>query len=358
MSGMDDFLIIGGGIAGLSAGARLSALGSVTLLEAEDALGYHTSGRSAALYEPSYGAPPVVALNEASGDFFFSTEGMLTPRGLLIVGMAGEEDAFAHDAAALKARPLDIDEARALVPVLDPDKVIMAAYHKEAWDIDTDRLLQLFAREIRGHGGRVLTGQAVTAIVRTGDGWRVTTATGTFEARHLVNAAGAWADRVAQMAGVAPIGITPYRRSMARVAAPEGVNHWPMIFGPGESWYAKPDAGALLVSPADETPVEPHDAWADDLTLAEGIAAYQARVTAPVTRMLANWAGLRSFAPDRALVIGPDPSDSSFLWNAGQGGYGFQTAPAASQLLADLVGGGASPLPEAMRAALSPARFS
>ena len=358
--GMDDFLIIGGGIAGLSAGARLSELGRVTLLEAEDALGYHASGRSAAMYEPTYGAPPVVALNEASGDFFFGTEALLTPRGLLMVGMAGEEASFAESAAAMRMRRLDFSEARALVPVLNPDRITMAGYHEEAWDIDTDRLLQLFARRIRSAGGKVLTGRRVTGIARIATGWQVSAGGQVFSARHLVNAAGAWADRLAAMAGVAPVGIQPYRRSMARVAAPEGagVRHWPMLFGPGETWYAKPDAGALLISPADETPVEPQDAWADDMTLAEGIALYQERVTAPVTRMIANWAGLRSFAPDRNLVIGPDPAEPSFLWMAGQGGYGFQTAPAASRLLADLAGGTAPALAAPTRAALSPARFA
>ncbi len=357
---MDDFLIIGGGIAGLSAGARLSALGRVTVLEAEDALGYHASGRSAAMYEPTYGAPPVVALNEASSDFFFETEGLLTPRGLLMVGMDGEEDAFAAGVQAMRMQRLSLDEARALVPVLDLDRVSMAGFHKEAWDIDTDRLLQLFAREIRANGGQVLTGAQVSTITRKATGWEVQAADTPHTARHLVNAAGAWADQIAALAGVAPIGLTPYRRSMARVAAPEGagVSHWPMLFGPGETWYAKPDAGALLISPADETPVEPHDAWAEDMTLAEGIALYEARVTQPVTRMLANWAGLRSFAPDRKLVIGPDAGDPTFLWMAGQGGYGFQTAPAASQLLADLAGGRASVLDADTRRALSPARFS
>ncbi len=357
---MDDFLIIGGGIAGLAAGARLAELGRVTVLEAEAALGYHASGRSAAMYEPSYGAAPVVALNRASGDFFFGGGGnrLLTPRGLLIVGMAGEEEAFARDSAAMAMERLSIGEARALVPVLDPARVAMAGYHQQAWDIDTDRMLQGFAKAIRTAGGRVLTGRRVSAITRGEKGWQVTTGDGAFCARHLVNAAGAWADQVAAMAGVAPIGITPYRRSMARVAAPEGVGHWPMLFGPGETWYAKPDAGALLISPADETPTEPHDAWAEDMTLAEGIARYEERVTEPVTRMLANWAGLRSFAPDRVLVIGPDPADPGFLWMAGQGGYGFQTAPAASQLLADLAGGRASGLDADTRRALSPARFA
>ncbi|HHL22853.1 MAG TPA: FAD-binding oxidoreductase, partial [Aliiroseovarius sp.] len=285
-------------------------------------------------------------------------DSLLTPRGLLLVGMPGEEEAFAHDFRAMAMQDISFDEARAMVPVLDPARVTMAGYHKEAWDIDTDRMLQGFARAIRAGGGRILTGAQVSAIARTSEGWQVSAQGRDFTARHLVNAAGAWADQIAEMAGISPVGITPYRRSMARVGAPEGVGHWPMLFGPGETWYAKPDAGALLVSPADETPTEPHDAWADDMVLAEGIAAYEARVTEPVTRMLANWAGLRSFAPDRVLVIGPDPAEPGFLWMAGQGGYGFQTAPAAGQLLADLAGGRTPSLDAQAVRALAPARFA
>jgi glycine/D-amino acid oxidase-like deaminating enzyme len=187
----------------------------------------------------------------------------------------------------------------------------------------------------------------------------VTTTAGTFEGRVLVNAGGAWVDQIAQMASVQPLGFTPYRRSMARIPAPGGhdVSGWPMMFGVGELWYAKPDAGALIVSPAEEDPAEPHDAWADDMVLAEGLARYEEFVTEPVTRLISNWAGLRTFAPDRVLVIGPDKHDPSFFWLAGQGGYGFQSSPAASQLAADLIGGRAGQLGTDLVASLSPARF-
>ena len=155
------------------------------------------------------------------------------------------------------------------------------------------------------------------------------------------------------------MGVIPHRRSMARLAAPGGqdVRHWPMFFGVGETWYAKPDAGALLVSPADEDPVEPQDAWADDLVLAEGLARYEEMVSIPVTRPIATWAGLRSFAPDRALVLGPDPDELTFIWCVGQGGYGFQTAPAASALLADLVMGRIPKIPAEFVAQITPDRL-
>ncbi len=358
---MDDFLIIGGGIAGISAAARLSHLGRVRVLEAEDHLGHHASGRSAALFEPSYGLPPVVALSWASEDHHRNANGgVLSPRGLMIVAGKDERDVFDRDAAGMDMAPLSVEQACDMVPILNPDAVAFAAHADHAWDIDTDLLIGNFAREARGNGATITTGARATAIRRDGAGWQVSTAKGDFGARVLVNAAGAWVDQVAAMAGVAPLGFTPYRRSMARIPAPGGhdVSRWPMIFGAGETWYAKPDAGALIVSPAEEFLMEPHDAWADDMVLAEGLARYEAMVREPVTRLLASWAGLRTFAPDRVLVIGHDPEVADFVWCAGQGGYGFQTSPAASQLLADIVGGRASELDAATRAALSPDRFT
>jgi glycine/D-amino acid oxidase-like deaminating enzyme len=352
-----DFLVIGGGIAGVSAAARLAALGRVILLEAEAALGYHASGRSAALFEEHYGLPATVALNRASRAEH-AARGVLSPRGLLLVGGPHEAAAVAAEAAAMRLRPIPAAEACAMVPILNPAAVAHAAHSDAAQDIDTDRLLQGFAREARANG-RIVTGARVTALVRGGAGWVAETARGAFEGRLVVNAAGAWADQVAAMAGVPPLGLRPLRRSMARLAAPGGhdVSRWPMIFGAGESWYAKPDAGALLVSPAEEDPAEPHDAWADDLVLAEGLARYEAMVTVPVTRPIATWAGLRTFTPDRCLALGPAPGAPGFWWCAGQGGYGMQTSPAASRLLADRIAGRAPELDPATVAALDPARF-
>ena len=355
---MIDFLVIGGGIAGVSAAARLCPYGTVTLLEAEDALAYHASGRSAALFEENYGQPSTVDLNRASRDFHVASE-VLSPRGLMLVGSAGLADAFAADQAKMKLSPLSVDEAVAMVPILNRDVIDRAAYNGDAWDIDTDRLVQTFARMLREKGGRIVTKAGVSAIARTKGGWTVTAGGETYAARNIVNAAGAWADRIAEMAGIAPLGMTPLRRSMARLPAPDDldVSRWPMIFGPGEDWYAKPDAGALIVSPAEEDPVEPHDAYTDDMVLAEGLARYEAHVTAPVTRLLSSWAGLRTFTPDRTLVIGPDPGERTFIWCAGQGGYGMQSSPAASRLLADLVVGHPPELPGKTVAALSPERL-
>ena len=354
-----DFLIIGGGIAGVSAAATLSALGSVLLAEAEPHLAQHASGRSAAMYEPRYGAPAVVELSLASGDHFRSIPGLLSDRGLIVVGGAGEEATLAHDATIMHLSPISVAEAVAMIPILNSATLTAAAWSPEAWDIDTDMLLQDFARTARSTGAQIVTGARITALCRDGTGWRADWTGGSAQARNVINAAGAWADTIAALAGIAPLGLIPHRRSMARIPAPGGhdVSRWPMIFGAGESWYAKPDAGALIVSPADEDPTTPHDAWADDMVLAEGLARYEAMVTEPVTRLLSNWAGLRTFAPDRVPVIGFAPSAPGFFWLAGQGGYGFQSSAAAARLTANLIGGMAPALPAPLVAALSPARF-
>lgn len=356
---MIDFLIIGGGIAGVSAAARLSELGSVTLLEGEDALAYHASGRSAALFEQNYGKPATIALNIASKDFHSAAE-VLSPRGLLLVGSAAEAAAFAADQSQMELLTITVKDAKTMVPILNDTVIDRAAYDASAWDIDTDKLVQTFAKITRSNGGTIKTKSSVTAIKRGPTGWDVSTLDATYHAKHVVNAAGAWVDEIAKLAGIDPIGFTPLRRSMARIAAPGGhnVSRWPMLFGPGEDWYAKPDAGALIISPAEEDLVTPHDAYADDMILAEGFARYEAHVTEPVTRPISTWAGLRTFAPDRTLVLGPDAQDPSFIWCAGQGGYGMQSAPGASQLLADIVGGRASSVPKDVLAALAPQRFT
>ncbi len=354
-----DFLIIGGGIAGISAAARLSELGSVLLLETEAAFAHHASGRSAALFEPHYGAPAVVGLSMASEPDFRAREGVLSPRGLMLVAKADAREAFDHDLKAMAFDQISVAEAQAIVPILNPDIVAYAGHATHAEDVDTDLLLQGFLREARSRGAQALTGAKVTGIEKLADGWRVTSAAGTFTGRMLINAAGAWVDQVAVMAGIKPLGFTPNRRSMARIPAPGGhdVSGWPMMFGPGEDWYAKPDAGALIVSPAEEHPMDPHDAWADDMVLAEGLARYEEMVTEPVTRLISNWAGLRTFAPDRVLVIGRDLREPSFFWLAGQGGYGFQTSPAASRLAADLIAGRAPEIDPGLVTQLSPTRF-
>ena len=353
-----DVLIIGGGVAGLTLGARLADAAKVVVLEAEAAVGYHTSGRSAALFEPTYGLAPVRDLSYASADWYHAS-GLLSPRGVFLVARADEREAFESDLRTMAMDRLDLEAVFARMPVLRRDVVAMAGGRDDVFDIDTDRLLQDSVKAIRAAGGEVRLKSRVTGIARSGGLWRVRVGDLELAAPVLVNAAGSWVNEVAAMAGVAGPRYQPMRRSMARIPAPGGmdVSGWPMTFGPGESWYAKPDAGALVVSPAEEHPMEPHDAWADDTVLAEGLARYEAYATEPVTRLLSSWAGLRTFSPDRVLVIGPDPVAEGFFWQAGQGGYGFQTAPAASRLGAALVLGRAPDAGAALVAAVSPARF-
>ncbi|MFD2174412.1 NAD(P)/FAD-dependent oxidoreductase [Rhodobacter lacus] len=353
-----DFLILGGGIAGLSAAAKLAPLGALTLLEAEDHLAYHASARSAALYEPRYGNPAVVALSEASGDFYHGS-GLLTPRGILIVDGPEHGARFRAQLTGFGLTELTITEARALCPILNPETVAFAGHAAHAWDIDTNALVQRAAREARAAGAVIRTRARASRISRTASGWEVEAGGEVFTTKLLINAAGAWVDEVAKLAGIAPLGFTPLRRSMARIPAPAGadVRAWPMVIGGAEDWYMKPDAGALIVSPAEEDPMPPHDAFADDMVLAEGLARYEAAVTEPVTRLLASWAGLRTFAPDRAPVIGFDPRERGFFWLAGQGGYGFQSAPAAAALVADLIAGRPPALARDTLAALAPTRF-
>lgn len=357
---MNDIVIIGGGIAGLSVAARLAPQTSVILLEAEDQFGYHASGRSAAVFIEKYGNEVVRELNSASVPYLKSAAGgVLSPRGMMLLGRRDEAEDFYSEARSFGLEPIDPAEAIAKVPLLAHDKLGFAAFREDVFDIDTDLFLQSFRRDAISHGAKLHTNATVTAITSKNGRWVITAGAQVFEADVLVNAAGAWADAVAGLAGLEPIGITPFRRSMARIPVPGGydASAWPLLNGVNERWYGKPDAGQLLVSPADEDPMLPQDAWADDMVLAEGLSRFEELMRHPVQRITANWAGLRSFAPDHALVIGPEPAHPSFFWLAGQGGYGFQTAAAASQLAADLILGSTPQLEPMLCAQLSPERL-
>jgi len=357
---MNDIIIIGGGIAGLSVAARLAPHADVILLEAEDQLSYHASSRSAAVFIEKYGNAVVRALNSASVPYLKTAAGgVLSPRGMMLVGAPEDKDDFRSQARGFGLEEIPPEDAIRKVPLLSPAQLGFAAFRADVFDIDTDLLLQSFRRDAVSHGAGLHTNAAVTAIDYENSRWMVTAGKQVFQADVLVNAAGAWADPIGCLAGIDPIGITPYRRSMARIPVPGGYDarEWPLLDGVNERWYAKPDAGQLLVSPADEDPMPPQDAWADDMVLAEGLARFEEMMRHPVERVTTNWAGLRSFAPDHALVIGSDPNQPAFFWLAGQGGYGFQTAAAASQLAADLILHRAPELDRDLCAQLSPKRF-
>ncbi|MDP3524579.1 MAG: FAD-binding oxidoreductase [Hoeflea sp.] len=364
MSTSSDILVIGGGIAGISAAAQMAGDATVTVLEAEPVIGHHSSGRSAAIFIRNYGNATLRALNAASAPFLASPEGvsdssLLSPRGELLVATEedmGKFEAYLDGSDGLER--LTPAQAVELVPILRLDAIASAAIEWDAQDIDVDRMLQGFARKLRRHGGSIVTGAPVQSITRSDGVWSVATPAGTFTAPVLINAAGGWADAVAQMAGVRTLGLQPLRRSAALIPAPDGhdITRWPLFANAGDQWYAKPEAGKLMISPADEDPVDPHDVWADDMVIAEGLHRYEQAVTAPVTRVEHSWAGMRTFAPDRTPVVGFAPEDNGFFWLAGQGGYGMQTAPALSQLAADLCLGRLSTLQPVVIEALSPGR--
>ena len=387
-----DVLIIGGGIAGASLACWLAPHLRVTVLERESQPGYHATGRSAALYMPSYGSPQVRALTLASGAFLaqppagFCDTALLSPRGALLIANHGQQaqlDAHWSLLQALtltapdRARRLSGAAACAMVPVLRPDRVTGAVFEADAFDTDVHALHQGYLRALRRAGGTLVCNAGVTAISRSGADWEVQAGSvagvvggagagagaGTYRAPLLVNAAGAWVDEVARLAGVAPIGIEPRRRSALLFAPPAGLDcrHWPMVIGADEDWYLKPDAGQLLGSPANADPVAPQDVQPEALDIALAIDRIERQTTLRIPRPSHTWAGLRSFVADGDLVGGFDAVAPGFFWLAAQGGYGIQTSAAMGAGCAALLRG--LPLPEHLQAAgltaamLSPRRL-
>lgn len=343
---MADIIVIGAGIAGASAAARLAETHKVLVLEMEDRPGYHSTGRSAATYEPNYGPPSIRALTRAGRSFFetppagFASSPLVSPRPTIFVAPDHQQE---QAAALLKSgtdlKEISFAEAHRHFPALKEGYARQAVLDSSTSDIDVDLLHQGFLRQIKTQGGEIVCKSEVRTIARKDGAWHVETPQGTFTAPILVNAAGAWGDEIARRAGVPPKGLQPKRRSMAVVPAPEGVNimDWYFIGDVGETWYAKPSGGRLLVSPAEAEPVEPHDAFADDMTLAEGIARFEEAIDIPVTRLEGSWGGLRSFVPDGNPVCGYDDEAEGFFWLIGQGGYGIQTSPALGDLAAALI---------------------
>ena len=352
-----DFVIIGGGIAGLSVGSRLCNFGSVCVLESEDVIGYHASGRSAAMFLENYGNDIVVELNKASTQYH-KAGGYLSDRGLMSLARAQDKEVFLNELDDLALTQISIEEASKLLPIINKKTVKYASFLKEAPEIDTDKVLQDFAKNIRRNQGVINTKAKAKKISKTSKSWQVSTELGIYEGTVLINAAGSWVDEIAAMAEVVPLNFTPMRRSIARVPAPDSdTGKFPMTHGAGDRWYAKPDAGAWLISPCEEELMFPHDAYADDIILAEGIDRYVEMMNHKITKMHTNWAGLRTFSPDRALVIGFDNSVENFFWFAGQGGYGFQTAPAASLLASELILNKSISFSKDLVKGLSPSRF-
>ncbi|HEY8288714.1 MAG TPA: FAD-binding oxidoreductase [Acetobacteraceae bacterium] len=361
-----DVVVIGAGIAGATAAAHLAPHRRVALIEAEDTAGYHATGRSAALWLQNYGPADVRELSRLSRGFFqappvgFAPGPLIRHRPVLfLAGPAQAADLEALLAEGIGLRSCTIEEAAALVPALRPGYAAAAAIEEDAFDLDVAAIHQGFLRMLRAGGG-VLALRSRAGRIKRREGWEVETASGVvFRAPVVVNAAGAWGDEVASLAGAAPLGLRPCRRTACIIdPSPFDVADWPMVIDASHGWYARPEARTrLLVSPADETPMHPHDVQPDEMDIALGIDRMQGALDIAVRRVEHAWAGLRTFTPDGSLAFGWDPRAEGLFWSVGQGGYGIQTSPAAGRLVADLVLGRDPGEAGRIVPAVDPARF-
>ena len=351
-----DVLIVGAGMAGASAAYFLAPHTKVMLLEREAQPGYHTTGRSAAMYAETYGNATVRALTTASRPFYdqpppgFSDYPLLTPRGALTVGDATQYQLLREAWQSMRALVPTVewwtqDQILERVPVLRPHAAAFAVYEPAAMDMDVHAIHQGFLRGAAHAGSRLVCGAEVRRVWREGADWCVETGAGDFRAPVLVNAAGAWCDALAHGAGVAAVGLVPMRRSAFTFEAPADVDirDWPLVIDASETFYFKPDAGLLLASPANADPVAPQDVQPEELDVAIAVDRLEQATTLTVRQVRRKWAGLRSFVADKTPVVGFAPDAPGFFWLAGQGGYGIQTAPAMGELAAALVRG--LPLP-------------
>ncbi len=351
-----DFLVIGAGMAGASAAYELSRIGKVVILERESQPGYHTTGRSAALFVETYGNGVIRAINKASRKFLetppdgFTDVPILSPRGTMFV--ATEETmaplhAEYEDVSRLTAsvRLLDAKEVHALHPALNRDLIVAGLYSPDDTDIDVTALHWGYLRGARSRGGSLVGDAELVALERKDGAWRAATRNAVYSAPVVVNAAGAWADAIGALAGAGPIGLIPKRRTAFTFNTPPELDlrRLPGVIAADESWYIKPEAGHMLGSPADETPSVPCDAQPEELDLAIAIDRIETHTTLKVGRLVSKRAGLRSFVADKSPVVGMEPGLDGFCWCAGQGGYGIQTAPGMGRATAALATGSAFP---------------
>lgn len=347
-----DVIVVGAGIAGASAAAELAGDGQVIVLEMEAQPGYHATGRSAAFFAAAYGHPTVRGITACCERFFreppddFGPSSLIRDRDCMFFGR--EDQAGLLGAMHAEYPGLELLDAAAVlerVPVFAPGYLHGALREGRGGDLDVDALLQGYLRRLRRRGGALYSSQPAQSLRRRGSVWRVSTGVETFEAPVLVNAAGAWADTVAARAGLPALGLQPLRRTAFTVDAPPGMSiaDWPEMVDVAEDFYFKPEAGRILVSPADETPLEPCDARPEEFDVAVGVDRFETATGLDIRRVHRPWAGLRTFAPDRLFVVGFDPRAEGFFWLAGQGGYGIQSAPALARLARWLVSGATLP---------------
>ena len=348
-------------MAGVSAAYFLAPHAKVLILEREAQPGYHATGRSAALYSETYGNAVVRAITTASRPFYFDPpEGfspypLVTPRGALIVGAAADHDALRQTLDSMRALVPNIEwwtqeQILQCVPVLRPEAAVFGVFEPDAMDMDVHGIHQGFLRGARVAGAQLVCNAGVSQIRHDGQAWCVETPAGSFSAPILVNAAGAWCDELAQLAGVRPVGLVPMRRTAFTCELPATVQSqaWPLVIDAAETFYFKPEAGLLLVSPANADPVPAQDVQPEELDVAIAVDRLEMATTLQVRQVRRKWAGLRSFVADKTPVVGYAPDAPGFFWLAGQGGYGIQTAPAMGELAAALVRG--LPVPPAMAA--------
>jgi len=348
--------VIGGGIAGASAGYELAAGADITLFEQESTCGYHSTGRSAALFTECYGEPVVRRLAIASRTFLetpppgFTDQPLVRPRPMMFIATHDQVAALETSLADYQemvptVRSAAAREVVAMCPVLDAAVIAGGIIEPHAHDIDVHALHTAYLRGVRGRGGRILTSAGVTALGRRGNRWTVQTTAGTDDYDVVVNAAGAWCDRVGALAQARPIGLVPKRRTAFTFAPPQGPGPypWPMVIDVDEQFYFRPEGVHVLGSPCDETPVEPQDVRHEEIDVALGIARIAAVTTLDIRTVVRAWAGLRSFVADHRPVNGWDPELPGFYWLAGQGGFGIKTSPAMGRFVAAMILEGAPP---------------
>jgi D-arginine dehydrogenase len=343
-----DYLVVGAGISGTAAACELASHGSVLLVEAETTAGYHATGRSAALFTPHQGTPLVQAINRASAAFFampptgFADHMLVTPRGGLTIAEPGQEhmlqDLLALSAPGREVHPIDVETALTLAPILRADRVGAAVHEPGIADIDVAALHQGYLRELKRRGGTLVCGQRISALDHQGGLWTARTPDTSFQARVIVNAAGAWADHVATLAGVRPIGLVPKRRTAIIVEGLSGVDTraMPTVDFTATNAYFKPDGSGIMASLGDQDPVEAQDIQPDEWEIAVLADWLQCETLLTIRRIGQSWAGLRSFVSDDNPVVGFDDAVPDFFWLAAQGGYGIMMAPMLGRAAAAL----------------------
>ena len=346
-----DIVVIGAGIAGASVAAELANAAQVLLVEMESHPGFHATGRSAAFYASSYGSPSVRSITRASESFYrdppdgFSEVELLKPRDAVFIARKDQFSALQelkHEIPDLI--PLDSEAVSTRVPLIRNAYVQAGLLDTRGGDLDVDAILQGYLKAFRRSGGTLLCNRPVKSMALNSGSWTLTIGDQEVQTPTVVNAAGAWADQVAISAGLLPLNLQPKKRTAVLLSQPAeyDISDWPLIIDVDEEFYFKPDAGKLLLSPADETPCIACDAQADELDIAIAVDRFEKAASMRVSRIEHKWAGLRTFAPDNEFVTGFDPRANGFFWLAGQGGYGVQSAPGLAKLASALITG-ASP---------------